>query len=108
MTGLLPQNKRMEETSGAKKPSLTYRIDFEKNRLSGMTDGKDALQQAIRLRLMTERFEHLIYSWDYGCSVSSLEKENTADVHFYSMTALKRWRTFRHSFKMMRSGQVLR
>ena len=51
--------------SGAS-PSLTYRLDFERKRISGRTDGLDAVKQAAVKVLQTSRFEHLIYSSDYG------------------------------------------
>jgi hypothetical protein len=47
-------------------PTYTYRLDFEKGRCIGMTDGLDAMKQAIFKVLSTNRFEHLIYSDDYG------------------------------------------
>lgn len=47
-------------------PTRTYKLDFEKGRCVGMTDGLDAIEQAIFKILSTNRFEHLIYSDDYG------------------------------------------
>ncbi|WP_440960874.1 DUF2634 domain-containing protein [Paenibacillus nitricinens] len=47
-------------------PSLTYRMDWDRKRITGQTDGLEAVQQAAAKILRTERFEHLIYSWDYG------------------------------------------
>ena len=45
-------------------PSKTYRIDFQTGRISGTVDGRDAMVQAIRKILQTERFQYLIYSWN--------------------------------------------
>lgn len=47
-------------------PTKTYKVDFETGRCSGMTEGLDAVKQAIFKTLNTNRFEHLIYSDDYG------------------------------------------
>lgn len=47
-------------------PSLTYRMDWDRKRITGQTDGLEAVQQAAAKILRTERFEHLIYSSDYG------------------------------------------
>ncbi|GAA0717238.1 DUF2634 domain-containing protein [Clostridium malenominatum] len=50
----------------------TYKIDFEKGKTIGFCDKIEALRQAIRLILNTERYEHLIYSWDYGSELKDL------------------------------------
>ena len=44
-------------------PSKTYYINRNTNRISGYIDDKDAIVQASYLRLSTERYESLIYSW---------------------------------------------
>ena len=53
-------------------PDNTYSIalDINKNTMSnhivGMTDGLSAIAQTIYFILNSERYEHIIYSWDYG------------------------------------------
>lgn len=47
-------------------PSLTYRLDWERKRIIGRVDGLEAVKQAAVKGLQTARFEHLIYSSDYG------------------------------------------
>lgn len=47
-------------------PTLTYGIDFKRGRVIGMIDGLQAMEQAIFKILNTNRFEHMIYSDDYG------------------------------------------
>lgn len=46
------------------KPSNTYQI--KGNRLEGLIDGIDAVKQSVDLILSIERYENIIYSWDYG------------------------------------------
>jgi hypothetical protein len=46
-------------------PSLTYRLDVEQGRIRGMTDGVEAVKQAVYKILETERYAHPIYS-GYG------------------------------------------
>lgn len=41
-------------------------MDWERKRITGQTDGLEAVQQAAAKILRTDRFEHLIYSSDYG------------------------------------------
>lgn len=47
-------------------PSRTYRMDWDKQRITGQTDGLEAVKQAVAKILRTLRYEHLIYSSDYG------------------------------------------
>lgn len=47
-------------------PSKTYKIDFDRGKVVGMTDGAEALEQAVYLILNTERYRYLIYSFYYG------------------------------------------
>lgn len=59
----------MEETevlNAADLPSKTYKLDFEKGRITGMVEGLEAIEQAILKILSTNRFAHIIYSDDYG------------------------------------------
>ncbi|MEW9093935.1 MAG: DUF2634 domain-containing protein [Clostridiaceae bacterium] len=53
-------------------PTKTYKIDFEKAKVIGVCDDVEALKQAIQLILNTERYEHLIYSWNYGSELKDL------------------------------------
>ena len=47
-------------------PSKTFKIDFENKRLGGFIDGKEAMEQAIFMALMTKRYKYAIFSHDYG------------------------------------------
>ncbi|MBP1737543.1 MAG: hypothetical protein H6Q60_1424 [Oscillospiraceae bacterium] len=58
--------------TGTEMPSKTWKIDFENNQITGTTDGLDALRQAIFLCLNSERYEHVIYSRDYGAELKNL------------------------------------
>lgn len=67
-----------EETS----PTRTYRaviVGTEdspdavyRSRIKGYADGIEALKQAIYFILSTERYEFIIYSWDYGVELRTL------------------------------------
>lgn len=52
--------------------SRTYRIDWEKGRIVGFVDGLESVKQAVYLILHTERYEHLIYSTNYGSELKGL------------------------------------
>ena len=49
-----------------KENTRTYCIDWESGSVSGFCDGAEALRQAIRKILGTERYAYPIYSFDYG------------------------------------------
>ena len=53
-------------------PSLTYALDIENNRIRGRVDNMEAVKQAIYLILSTERYDYLIYSWNYGVELNEL------------------------------------
>ena len=60
--------------------SKTYYLNIKKNTISNFCDGIEAMKQAIYCILNTERFEHLIYSWNYGIELKHLIGENTTFV----------------------------
>lgn len=62
-------------------PTLTYKIDFEKNRIVKIVDGIEAMKQTIYLILNTERYQHEIYDWNYGFEVSDLVGKPRAFVY---------------------------
>ena len=53
-------------------PSKTYKLDVDNKRIVGFTDELDAIKQAIYLILNVERYEYLIYSWNYGIETVDL------------------------------------
>ncbi|MGG1598026.1 DUF2634 domain-containing protein [Paenibacillus naphthalenovorans] len=55
-----------QSTTTIQQPSRTWKLDFERGRVTGTINGLDAVRQAVYKALQTERFEHLIYSPNYG------------------------------------------
>ena len=53
-------------------PTRTYHWDIEKDRIRGYTDGQIAMKQSNYHILMTERYQHVIYSWNYGVELAEL------------------------------------
>lgn len=64
----------------AEQPSKTYYLNIENNTINGYCDGIDAIKQTIYCILNTERFEHLIYSWNYGIELKDLIGESSTYV----------------------------
>ena len=61
-----------EEITDVTYPNRTYKIVIDSNRISGYTDDLDSIIQAIYLILSTERYQFIIYSWDYGIELLDL------------------------------------
>ncbi|MBQ2937640.1 MAG: DUF2634 domain-containing protein [Clostridia bacterium] len=61
-------------------PSKTYCLDIENNTIIGYCDGIEAMKQTIYCILNTERFEHLIYSWNFGIELKNLIGESSTYV----------------------------
>lgn len=59
----------IEEAS--EQPSKTYCLNIDSGHISGTVDGIDAVNQAIRKAIITQRFCNLIYDSDYGCEAQS-------------------------------------
>ena len=57
-------------------PSLTYAMNLERNIFVGRVDDVEAIQQAILKIINTERYEHEIYSWDYGIELADLRGQS--------------------------------
>jgi phage baseplate assembly protein W len=52
--------------------SRTYRLDLVRKRVTSMIDGRDAIIQAVRKILYTERYAYVIYSSQYGVELDRL------------------------------------
>ncbi len=62
-------------------PTQTYQLDFERGRIYSKCDGLEAMKQAIYKILMTERYEYLIYSWNYGVEFLDLIGVNASNAY---------------------------
>ena len=84
---MIPKNDgfidQLKET--LKNSDKTYYIDFHNKIISGYSDGLEAIKQTIYGILSSERYEYLIYSFDYGVELQDLIGEDMifvkADIH---------------------------
>lgn len=77
---MLPEVNEMAELLAGEEeietePSLTYKLHMEGKRILGMADELDAMKQAVYKILNTERYQYLMYSWDYGIELQDLYGE---------------------------------
>lgn len=65
--GFLDKDFEIEE-----QPSFTYKMQTDTNLVRGYTDGLEAVKQAIFKIIMTERYQYIMYSWNYGIELQDL------------------------------------
>ncbi len=75
VTGFLEQDFEIAE-----QPTKTYKIQLEGSHVRGYTDGLDAMKQAIYKILSTERYQYIMYSWNYGIELLDLYGEPVSYV----------------------------
>lgn len=56
-------------------PSKNYKMHIAENVVSGLCDELEAMKQVIYKILNTERYQYIIYSWDYGIELLDLYGE---------------------------------
>ena len=57
----------------AEQPTKTYQMDLKTGKnIRGYTDELEAMKQAIFKILNTERYQYLIYSWNYGIELNDI------------------------------------
>ena len=53
-------------------PSHTYKMNIDKSNVRGYADEIEAMKQAIYKILLTERYQYIMYSGDYGIETEGL------------------------------------
>lgn len=74
-TAFLEQDFEIEE-----QPTHTYKMNLESELVRGYTDGQEAMKQAIYKILNTERYQYIMYSWNYGIELLDLYGEPVSYV----------------------------
>lgn len=75
MNGLLDQDLEIIE-----QPTLTYGMDMGGDSVRGYVDGLEAMKQAIYKIIMTERYQYIMYGWNYGVELLDLFGEPVSYV----------------------------
>lgn len=68
---MIPESN-LNELKIIKQPSFTYKLDINKEIVRNYTDNLEAVKQAVYKILNTERYENIIYSWNYGIELNDL------------------------------------
>lgn len=69
---MIPYQSELPSFSGDILPSRTFGLDFDGLRVSGIVSGAEAVRQTALLILQTERYQHLIYGYEYGTELRGL------------------------------------
>ncbi len=77
---MTPKNEIQEDFMIEEQANKTYKLNIENNTIEGICDGLESIKQTIYCILNTERFECLIYSWDYGIETKQLIGEHSTYV----------------------------
>ena len=67
ISSILSMNLKIET-----QPSKNYKMHTELNKISGTCDKLEAMHQVIYKILNTERYQYIIYSWNYGIELRDL------------------------------------
>lgn len=72
--GFLPSiaDDVIDLTAASDMPSKTYRMRIADERVMSTVDDVDAVAQACYKILNTERYQYVIYSWNYGIELKDL------------------------------------
>ena len=62
-------------------PTITHGLHFVNDTVVGYVDGVQAMEQAIYKILLTERYQYVIYNWDYGIELADLFGKTRAYVY---------------------------
>lgn len=68
----LPEIANAMAIQTEEQPTRTYGIDYKNKRIAGKKDGLEAMVQAIRKALETQRYTERIYTGDYGSELQTL------------------------------------
>ena len=79
---MIPKNAAIlrSDLKVGEQPTRTYRIDHEGSRIRGYADGRQAMEQAVFKILSTERYQYIMYSWNYGVELKDLFGEPVSYV----------------------------
>lgn len=64
-----------EELDFEEEPGLGFKLNTRSERITGLVDDVESVKQAIFMILNIERYDYLIYTWDFGVELKDLYGE---------------------------------
>ena len=71
---MLPEN-RIEDISEKKRAYKAFKIDFENKKTGEIIDGREALEQAVKMALIVKRYKYPAFSHYYGTDYRGLMED---------------------------------
>ena len=68
-------NMLLTELEVVKQPSKNYRMNIGENTITGYCDDLESMTQVVYKILNTEKYQYVIYSWNYGIELLDLYGE---------------------------------
>ena len=65
-------NGYLEDLEIEEMPTKTYKMHLDQDYISGYCNEREALKQTVYKILNTERYQYIIYAWNYGIELSDL------------------------------------
>lgn len=62
----------LQEFTDTEIPSKDYFLDIENGKIKGTVEDLEQVKQAVYFMLGTERYEYIIYPWEYGVELNDL------------------------------------
>ena len=62
----------IQEFTDTEIPSKDYFLDIENGKIKGTVEDLEHVKQAVYFMLGTERYEYIIYPWEYGVELNDL------------------------------------
>lgn len=69
---MIPNMESFEDIEVENQPSLNYKMHFDEELIFSKWDKLEAMKQVVYKILLTERYQYIIYSWDYGIELEDL------------------------------------
>lgn len=76
MANTLPEGIELNDVIDESLPTNTFIVNTDAEQIAGMNDGLEAMRQAVEIILTTKRFDHQIYTDNFGVELDDLIGED--------------------------------
>lgn len=76
MTNTLPEGIDLDDVIDESLPTNTFLVNSDAEQIAGMDGGLEAMRQAVEIILTTKRFNHQIYTSNFGAELEDLIGED--------------------------------
>lgn len=69
---MIPELRADVELDYTEPPSKTWKLDLKDGRIKGYIDELEAVAQSAFMAIQCNRYQHIIFSWQYGSELATL------------------------------------